>query len=118
MKSFRFIDQMSVPSKATLPLVGRARPAAIRAAVVLPEPLSPTRQSTSPGLIDRSMLSTARIGPALVSNTWLTPPSVISGVPGRVLGRQLLRAHEAVPIPSCTRRSRCTSFEWMQATSW
>ena len=47
--SCRFIDQMSVPSKATCPSVGRARPAAIRAAVVLPEPLSPTRQSTSPG---------------------------------------------------------------------
>src|ERR1700712_5169991 len=74
------IDQMSLPPKAIWPPLGWASPAAIRAAVVLPDPLSPTRHKTSPGLIDRLMSSTALMGPALVWKVWLTLVSVISGV--------------------------------------
>src|SRR5918999_3467853 len=64
--------QMSRPRKRTAPLVGGRSPAAILPAVVLPEPLSPTRQTTLPGSIASETSSTAVIVPRLVLKTWLT----------------------------------------------
>src|SRR5262249_34585963 len=70
---------MASPSKRIAPLVGRRSPAAIFAAVVLPDPLSPTRQSTWPGCRLSDTASTASSSPRLTRKTWLALSSAISG---------------------------------------
>jgi hypothetical protein len=50
---------MSSPWKRTAPLLGSIRRVMSRAVVDLPQPLSPTRPSVSPGRIEKLMLSTA-----------------------------------------------------------
>src|SRR5438128_2588283 len=70
---------MSWPRKRTAPSVGRRRPAASLAVVVLPDPLSPTRQRTWPGSTRNETSSTARTGPCWVRKTWLTRSSPSSG---------------------------------------
>src|SRR5262245_10893470 len=66
----RASQRRSAPLKRTSPPRIRAAPGRMprmaRASVVLPQPLSPTRPTTSPGPISRLM----------ESSTWATPPSV------------------------------------------
>src|SRR5262245_45255244 len=67
----RSSPRRSAPLKRTSPLRMRAGPAGrmpriARASVVLPQPLSPTRPTTSPGAMSRLM----------PSRTWAMPPSV------------------------------------------
>ena len=51
---------ISRPLYLTLPAVGSIRRSSARPAVVLPQPLSPTRPSTSPGCTLNDTPSTAR----------------------------------------------------------
>ena len=75
MKSWKITDTLrrtsggassatSVPSHRTHPEVGGYSPAMILASVVLPDPLSPTIATTSPGLTDRlTPSSTGAVAP-------------------------------------------------------
>ena len=48
---------------ATVPLSARSNPAAMRSAVVLPQPLGPRRLISSPGWTSRSIASSATFAP-------------------------------------------------------
>src|SRR5213594_966844 len=59
----------SCPSKVTLPSVGSMRRRMQRPAVVLPQPLSPTSPSTSPGITENEIPSTALTWPTVRENS-------------------------------------------------
>src|SRR3954451_6093106 len=60
-RSFGLTSFTTLSPTRTLPPLMSSRPAAIRSAVVLPQPEGPTRTMNSPSLTSRSSLSTARV---------------------------------------------------------
>ena len=51
----------------------------MRRSVLLPQPDGPMSETNSPGAMDRSMSSSAVIGPDWVSKTWPTPARWTAG---------------------------------------
>ena len=58
------------PSTSTEPESGRSNPAAMRSAVVLPQPDGPSRLTSSPGSIARSNDSRATAVPNVLRIVW------------------------------------------------
>src|SRR3989442_3806069 len=56
---------ISCPSNFTLPSVGSIKRSTLRPVVVFPQPLSPTRPSTSPSFTENDTPSTARTYPTV-----------------------------------------------------
>ena len=54
---------MSAPETDTVPASARSNPAAMRSAVVFPQPDGPSRLTSSPGCSTRSSPSSATTGP-------------------------------------------------------
>src|SRR5262245_10553520 len=72
MPMFRLLGgvrDMSMPSTTTEPASGTSNPAAMRSAVVLPQPLGPSSVTSSPAVSSRSRCASAVVEP----NRFCTP---------------------------------------------